>query len=66
MRVNVLAYMKLMRLTLPDIIAAKGRVLNVSSVSAFQPTVFQAVYGASKSFIQSLSEAVSEELRGTG
>ncbi len=62
-RVNVLAYMKLMRLALPDIIAAKGRVLNVSSVSAFQPTIFQAVYGASKSFIQSLSEAVAEELR---
>ena len=66
LRLNVLAYMKLMHLALPDIIAAKGRILNVVSVSAFQPAVYQAVYGASKAFIQSLSEAVSEELRGTG
>jgi len=66
LKLNVLAYMKLMHLALPDIIAAKGRILNVVSVSAFQPAVYQAVYGASKAFIQSLSEAVSEELRGPG
>ena len=65
-RVNLLAYMRLMHLALPDIIAAKGRVLNVVSVSAFQPAVYQGVYGAAKAFVQSLSEAVCEELRGTG
>jgi len=65
-RVNLMAYLRLMRLFLPHIIAAKGRVLNVVSVSAFQPAVYQAVYGATKAFVQSLSEGVNEELRGTG
>lgn len=65
-RVNLLAYMRLMHLALPDIIEAKGRVLNVVSVSAFQPAVYQGVYGATKAFVQNLSEAVCEELRGTG
>jgi hypothetical protein len=66
-KVNVLAYFKLMRLILPEMVKRRtGRILNVSSVSAFQPTVYQAVYGATKAFIQSLSEAVDQELKGTG
>ncbi|HQP32139.1 MAG TPA: SDR family NAD(P)-dependent oxidoreductase [Deltaproteobacteria bacterium] len=66
-RVNALAYFKLMRLILPDMIKrGQGRVLNVSSVSAFQPTAHHAVYGATKAFVQSLSEAVNAELAGTG
>ena len=43
-----------------------GRVLNISSVSAFQPTARHAVYGATKAFVQSLSESAARELRGTG
>ncbi|MBN2158404.1 MAG: SDR family NAD(P)-dependent oxidoreductase [Spirochaetes bacterium] len=66
-RVNAIAYMDLMRLSTPGMIKrGGGRVLNVSSVSAFQPTPHHAVYGATKAFIQSLSEAVNQELRGTG
>jgi short-subunit dehydrogenase len=66
-RVNAIAYFKLMRLVLPDMISrGKGRILNVSSVSAFLPTVHHAVYGATKAFVQSLSEAVNQELKGTG
>ncbi|MEN6474852.1 MAG: SDR family NAD(P)-dependent oxidoreductase [Syntrophaceae bacterium] len=65
--VNALAYFKLMRLVLPDMIKrGQGRVLNVSSVSAFQPTAHHAVYGATKAFVQSLSEAVNQECSGTG
>ena len=65
-KVNLMAYFKLMRLFLPEMIEAKeGRILNVVSVAAFQPTVFHAAYGASKAFIQSLSEAVNQEIRGT-
>ena len=66
-RVNALAYLKLMHLALDDMVArGSGRVLNVVSVSAFQPTAFQAVYGATKAFIQSLSGAINQELAGTG
>jgi hypothetical protein len=65
--VNLRAYMLLMRLFLPDMIrAGTGSIFNVSSVSAFVPTPRHAVYGATKAFIQSLSEAVQEEIKGTG
>ncbi len=40
-------------------------VINVSSVGAFQPTPFMATYSASKAFVLSWSEALSEELRGS-
>lgn len=66
-RLNVTAYLKLMRLFLPDMVkAGEGRILNVVSTAAFQPTPYHATYGASKAFVQSLSEAVNGELRGTG
>jgi len=65
--VNIRAMMLLMRLFLKEMAARRdGRILNVSSVSAFQPTVHHAVYGASKAFVQSLSEAVNEEVRRSG
>ncbi len=66
-RVNTIAYFTLMRLFIEDFVkAGGGAVLNVSSISAFQPTAHHAVYGATKAFVQNLSEAVREELRGTG
>jgi uncharacterized protein len=66
-RVNAIAYFKLMRLFIEDFIkVGGGAVLNVSSISAFQPTAHHAVYGAGKAFVQNLSEAVREEVRGTG
>ncbi len=43
-----------------------GRILNVASVAAFQPIPSMAVYAASKSYVLSLSESLSEELRGSG
>ncbi len=65
--VNLRAYMLLMRLFLPDMIRrGSGAVFNVSSVSAFVPTPRHTVYGATKAFVQSLSEAVGEEISGTG
>jgi uncharacterized protein len=65
--VNIRALTLLMHLFLKDMVArCDGRILNVSSVSAFQPTVHHAVYGASKAFVQSLSEAVNEEVRRSG
>ena len=43
-----------------------GRILNVASVAGFVPGPHMAVYHASKAYLLSLSEAVAEELRGTG
>jgi len=43
-----------------------GRILNVASVAAFQPVPGMGVYAASKAFVLSLTESLSEELRGTG
>ena len=66
-RINVQAYLILMRLFLPDMVKrGQGRILNVSSIAAFQATALQAPYGASKAFIQSLSEAVNLEVRDKG
>ncbi len=51
---------------LPEIVAARGRVLNVASVAAFLPGPGMAVYYASKAFVVSFSDALSAELAGTG
>lgn len=64
--VNARAYMLLMHYVLPDMVKRDdGYVFNVVSVSAFVPTPRHAVYGATKAFVQSLSEAVQQELKGT-
>lgn len=64
---NCTSLATLCRLFLPQIIAhGGGRILNVSSVAAFQPGPFMAVYYATKAFVQSFSEALSEELSGRG
>lgn len=44
----------------------EGRVLNVASVAAFQPVPALASYAASKAYVLSLTESLSEELKGTG
>ncbi|MBD3579486.1 MULTISPECIES: SDR family NAD(P)-dependent oxidoreductase [Streptomyces] len=43
-----------------------GRVLVTSSIAATMPGSFQAVYNASKSFLQSFTEALQNELADTG
>jgi short-subunit dehydrogenase len=65
--VNVEALVALTCAFLPAMVErGRGAVLNVASMAAFQPIPSQAVYAATKSFVLSFSEAVSEELRGTG
>lgn len=44
----------------------RGAVLNVASVGAFGPVPGQAWYGAAKAFVLSYTQAMREELRGTG
>ena len=43
-----------------------GGIINVSSGAAFQPMPYQAVYAATKALVLSFTEALAEELRGTG
>ena len=43
-----------------------GGIINVSSTAAFQPMPYQASYAATKAFVLSFTEALAEELRGTG
>ncbi|WP_197375735.1 SDR family NAD(P)-dependent oxidoreductase [Mycolicibacterium baixiangningiae] len=52
---------------LPAMVAAKrGVVINVGSTAAFQPVPSMAVYGATKAFVLSFSEALWQETRGSG
>lgn len=64
---NIAALTKLTRLYLPDMIAQrKGYVLNVASTAAFQPGPMMAVYFATKAYVLHFSEAIGNELQGTG
>jgi short-subunit dehydrogenase/uncharacterized protein YndB with AHSA1/START domain len=65
--VDVSAVVSLARAFLPGMIArGSGGILNVASTIAFQPAPYQAVYGASKAFVLSFSEALWAEARSAG
>ena len=66
LHVNVVALTELSRLFAPALVARRGTVLNVASTVAFQPSPYMAVYGATKAFVLSLSEALWAEYRGRG
>jgi len=66
-QVNITALTHLTRLFLPGMIErGHGKILNVASTAAFQPGPMMATYYASKAYVLSFSEALSEELKGTG
>lgn len=66
-QVNISALMILTRLFLPKMVTQrKGRIMNVASVASFLPGPLMATYYASKAFVLSFSEAISNELQGTG
>jgi short-subunit dehydrogenase len=50
----------------PMVRRRRGRVLNIASTSSFVPVPFMATYAASKAYLLSLSESLSEELKGSG
>jgi uncharacterized protein len=65
--VNVAALTNLTARWLPGMVArGAGRIVNVASTAAFQPGPKMAVYYATKAFVLSFTEAIAEELRGTG
>ena len=66
-QVNIAALTSLTRRLLPQMIARKrGAILNVSSSAGFLPIPGMGVYAASKAYVNSFSEALRAELRGTG
>lgn len=65
-QVNVVALTSLTKLFLPGMIERnEGKILNVSSTASFLPGPLQAVYYATKAFVTSMGEAISEEIRDT-
>lgn len=61
---NVRSTVHLAKLLLPDMLDRnQGRILITSSIAATMPGSFQAVYNASKSFLQSFAEALQNELK---
>ena len=64
---NSLTLMELTHAALPGMVErGAGAVLNIASIAGFQPMPYMAVYSATKAFVQTFSEAVHEELSGTG
>ncbi len=66
-QLNLASLTHLTKLFLRDMLKrGSGKILNVSSTAAFQPGPTMAVYYATKAYVLSFSEALAEELRGTG
>ncbi|MCX8073646.1 MAG: SDR family oxidoreductase [Candidatus Binatia bacterium] len=66
-RLNVVALVRLTHAALPSMVErGQGAIINVSSLASFQPMPFNATYGATKAYVTSFTEALAEELRGTG
>jgi short-subunit dehydrogenase len=65
--VNVTSTVHLAKRVLPAMVArGSGRALFTSSIASMMPGTYQAVYNASKSFVQSFAEAMRAELKDTG
>jgi len=67
LQVNLVTLTHLTKLFVRDMVKrGQGKVLNVSSTAAFQSGPLMAVYFATKAYILSFSEAIANELEGTG
>jgi len=67
LQVNVIALTALTKLFLRGMVERRaGRILNLASTAAFLPGPLMAVYYASKAYVLSFSEALANEVRGTG
>jgi short-subunit dehydrogenase len=64
---NITALTHLTRLFLPLMLARRsGKIMNVASTAAFQPGPLMAVYYATKAYVLSFSEALANEVAGSG
>lgn len=67
MRLNMESLTALTHLVLPAMVQRKsGRILNIASTAAFQPGPLMAVYFATKAYVLRFSEALANELNGSG
>ncbi|WP_400077592.1 SDR family NAD(P)-dependent oxidoreductase [Winogradskyella sp. R77965] len=67
LRLHILTTTHLIKLFLPHMVKRGfGKILNLSSLAAFQPGPLMALYYASKSYLLSFSQAIANELKGTG
>ncbi len=67
LQLNVHSLSHLTMLFLPGMVArGAGRILNIGSTTSFYPCPLSANYAASKAFVLSMTEAVANEVRGTG
>ena len=66
-QLNCVTLVELTGLFMPAMTSAgRGLVINVASTAAFQPTPGMAVYGATKAFVLSFTEALWQESKSTG
>lgn len=66
-RLNLVSLTVLAKLFLDDMLRqGAGKILNVASTAAFQPGPLMSVYYATKAYVLSLTEALANELEGTG
>jgi short-subunit dehydrogenase len=64
---NITALTHLTRLFLPPMLSRRsGRIMNIASTAAFQPGPLMAVYYATKAYVLSFSEALANEVAGSG
>ena len=66
-QLNIASMVQLTKLYMKDMIDhdREGRILQLASVSSYQPSPMMAVYAATKAFILSFSDAIATELRDT-
>jgi uncharacterized protein len=66
-QVNIVSLTCLTKLILQDMLKRnEGRICNIASTAGFRPGPLMAVYFATKAYVLSFSEAIAEEVRGTG
>jgi uncharacterized protein len=64
---NITSLTQLTKLLLPGIVErGHGKIMNVGSTGSFAPVPKNAVYAATKAYVLSFSDAIGEELKGTG
>lgn len=66
-QVNIAALTALTKLALPGMLKRKrGKIMNVASTAGFQPGPLMAVYYATKAYVIMFTEAIANELKGSG
>ncbi len=67
LNLHIMATTHLTKLVLKGMVErGQGKILNMSSLAAFQPGPLMSIYYASKAYILSFSEAIANELKGSG